>query len=68
MYYLNLAKPWNTPMKEGILHPNKGLEASQAEREQYQVMTGSLMFSMIETRPNIAFATSLVSQFAKNSS
>lgn len=26
------------------------------------------MFSMVETRPDIAFATSLVSRFAKNSS
>lgn len=31
-------------------------------------MTGSLMFSMMETRPDIAYATSLVSRFAKNPS
>lgn len=31
-------------------------------------MTGSLMFSMVETRPDIAFATSVVSRFAKNPS
>ena len=31
-------------------------------------MTGSIMFSMVETRPDIAFATSLVSRFAKNPS
>ena len=55
-------------MKEGILIPSKGPEASQAEREQYQGMTGSLMFSMIETRPDISFATSVVSQLAKNPS
>ena len=31
-------------------------------------MTGSLMFFMVETRPDIAFAISVVSQFAKNPS
>lgn len=31
-------------------------------------MTRSIMFLMVETRPNIAFATSLVSCFAKNPS
>ena len=29
-------------------------------------MTGSIMFSMVETRPYIAFATSVASRFAKN--
>ena len=31
-------------------------------------MIGSIMFSMVETRPDIAFATSVVSRFAKNPS
>lgn len=44
------------------------VEASTFERKRYQGMTGSLMFSMVETRPNIAYATSLVSRFAKNPS
>ena len=67
-YHLDQAKPCNVPIKKGILLPNEGPEASQAEREQYQGMTGSLMFSMVETRPDIAFATSVISRFAKNSS
>lgn len=29
-------------------------------------MTGFLMFSIVETRPNIAFTTSVTSCFAKN--
>lgn len=29
-------------------------------------MIGSIMFSMVETRPNFAFATSVASYFAKN--
>ncbi len=67
-YHLDQAKPCNTPMKEAILLPNKGPKASQADRERYQGMTRSLMFSMVETRPDIAFATSVVSRFAKNPS
>ena len=67
-YHLDQAKPCNTPMKEAILLPNEGPEASQADRERYQGMTGSLMFSMVETRPDIAFATSVVSRFAKSPS
>lgn len=31
-------------------------------------MTGSLMFSMVETRPDIALSTSVASRFAKNPS
>lgn len=31
-------------------------------------MTGSLMFSMVKTRPDIAFATSVASRFSKNPS
>ncbi len=65
-YHLNQVKPCNTPMKEAILLPNKGPEASQANRKRYQGMTGSLIFSIVETRPDIAFATSVVSRFAKN--
>ncbi len=29
-------------------------------------MTGSIMFSMVETKPDISFATSVASRFAKN--
>lgn len=65
-YYLHLAKLCNIPMKEGILLPNKGPKASQAEQEQYQGITRSLMFSMVETRLDIAFTTLVISRFAKN--
>lgn len=41
-------------------------KASQTEREQYQGMIGSLVFSMINTRPDIVFVTSVMSHFAKN--
>ncbi len=67
-YHLDQAKPCNTPMKKGISPSNKGLKASQAKRERYQGMIGSLIFSIVETRPDITFATSVVSRFAKNPS
>lgn len=55
-------------MKESPLLPNKWKETTAAERERYQGITGSIMFSMVETRPDIAYATSVVSRFAKNPS
>lgn len=66
-FHLAQANTSNTPMKESPLTPNEG-EATAAERERYQGMTGSIMFSMVETRPDIALATSVVSRFAKNPS
>ena len=49
-----------------ILQARTEGEASTAERERYQGMIGSIMFSMVETRPDVAFATSVASRFAKN--
>ena len=54
-------------MKEtALLQPKTEGQALAAERKRYQGMTGSIMFSMVETRPDIAFATSIASRFAKN--
>lgn len=41
-------------------------ETTKAEKEKYQGMTSSIIFSMVKTRPNIAFATLVASCFAKN--
>ncbi len=68
-FYLDKANPVNTPMKKSIpLSQREEGEASPSEKERYQGMTGSMMFSMVDTRPDIAFAKSLVSRFAKNPS
>lgn len=54
-------------MKESaILQTRTEGQASKTERERYQGMVGSIMFSMVETRPDVAFATSIASRFAKN--
>ena len=68
-YHLDKANTVNTPIKEGaLMTPRESGDASASETERYQGMTGSLMFSMVETRPDIAFTTLTVSRFAKNPS
>ena len=41
-------------------------EASQSEKKQYQSAVGSLMYAMLGTRPDIAYAVSKVSQYSTN--
>lgn len=63
--YLFQVNMSNTFMKECLLESKKK-EAIVVEQERYQRMTGLIIFFMVETRPDIAFATSIVSQCAKN--
>ncbi len=66
-FHLDKAHTATTPMKESAtLETRTDGQASTAERERYQGMIGSIMFSMVETRPDVAFATSVASRFAKN--
>ncbi len=67
-YDLDKANPTNTPMKEVALGTNFSTEATQTEKERYQGMIGLLMFSMVKTRPDIAFAIEVAACFAKNPS
>lgn len=53
-------------MREDFLIPNEK-QASETNIEKDQTM-GSIMFAMIESRPDIAFATSVVCGFAKTPS
>lgn len=53
-------------IERALLKPKKDGKVSNSKNEKYQVMTGLLIFPMIETRPDIVFATLIVSQFAKN--
>lgn len=67
-FHFYQANSCTTPMVEAAELtpcPDK-TEASQANREKYQAMTESLMFSMVKTRPDIAFSTSVAIRFAKN--
>lgn len=65
-FYLDQAKTLNTPMKKILLLSNEGKETTAAKRERYQRMTGSMIFSMVEIRPDITYAILVVSRFAKN--
>ena len=48
-------------MRENPLLPNDKT-ATESDIKLFQGMVGSIMFAMIESRPDIAFATSLVSE------
>ncbi len=68
-FHLDKANTVNTPMKDITpLKPRAGGdgEATAAEKVRYQGITGSIIFSIVETRPDISFATSVASRFAKN--
>ena len=66
-FHMQNAKTANTPMREECLFTNES-QASDKDIRQYQTIVGSIMFAMIETRPDIAFATSAVSRHSKNPS
>jgi hypothetical protein len=56
------------PMNSGtkLVPAASGYQASDTLRTRYQRAIGSLMYVMMGTRPDIAFAVSVVSRFASN--
>ena len=60
-------KPVAIPMAQGVsLVKETGLTAPLEQVRRFQSAVGSLMYAMIETRPDIAFVVSTLSQFASN--
>jgi hypothetical protein len=60
-------QPISTPMEPGLdLRPELTSTASIESIRQYQSAVGSLMYIMLSTRPDIAFAISVLSRFAAN--
>ena len=60
--------PKSTPMEKSrqyTLVPSEA-QSSLADTRHYQAMLGSLMYLVVETRPDIAYAVGLLSRFAKN--
>ena len=57
-----------TPMKAGILleKAESEYQATQEFKTNYQLMLGSIMYIMLQTRPDIAYAISKLSQFSSN--
>ena len=61
--------PAVTPMDSNgsnLVPAPKDYTASQDEIKEYQRAIGSLMYAMLGSRPDIAFAVSMVSRFASN--
>lgn len=54
-------------MRETALIPSD-TPTSDIEKAKHSAKVGSIMYAMVETRIDIAFATSIVSRFAKNPS
>ena len=68
-FHFSGANTANSPMKESaLLTPRTKGKASPSKKKRYQGMTRSLIFSMVETRPDIAYVTFVASRFAKNPS
>ena len=62
--------PVSTPMqhdhKATLVKPPADHEATDSATREYQAIIGAVMFAMICTRPDIAFAVNILAQFASN--
>lgn len=65
-YQLQEAKTAKISMSDGAPVPNDK-QATPKEIKDYQETAGSLMFAMLGTRPDIAFATSTISSTCSES-
>ena len=65
-FNLQNAKPAPTPLPEGYQPSPAKENASATLRSKYQQVIGSLLYIMLGTRPDIAFAVTKLSQFASN--
>ena len=62
------ARPASTPLPAGYIPaPNKGT-AKPELRSRFQTVIGSLLYLMLGTRPDLAFAVTKLAQFASNPS
>ena len=67
-FQMNNSKSQRTPLPAGaVLESNKDT-ASDQFRTQYQSIIGSIMYAMLSTRPDIAFAVTRLAKFASNPS
>ena len=49
-----------------LMSAEEGFQATQKQKTRYQLAVGSLMYAMLGTRPDLAFAVSVVSRYAHN--
>ena len=63
-------KPISTPMEHGFktaaIQTSADYKATESEIREYQGIIGGLMFAMVCTRPDIAYAVTTLAQFASN--
>jgi hypothetical protein len=62
------SKPIGTPMETSTALAPSYVECNAEERRNYQSAVGSLMYLMVATRPDIAFAVGAISRFMANPS
>ena len=66
-YQLDKVNAINNPMKKiEFLIPRTDGEISLSKKKIYQGITRLFMFSIVKTRPDIAFATLIIRRFTKN--
>jgi hypothetical protein len=59
-------KPVGTPMEPGIVLQKSDTEVDMKLQQEYQRAIGSLMYTMVQTRPDIAYAVSTLAQYSSN--
>ena len=64
-FNMNDCNPVDTPLTPGHQLPLPGTETSQLIT-QYQTLLGKLMYAMLVTRPDLAYAIATLSQFSHN--
>ena len=67
-FHMAECNPSNTPLPSGALLVKYDGVASDADRKRYQSLIGSLMYAMLGTRPDIAFAVTCLSRYLSNPS
>lgn len=58
--------PVTTPMEPGIVLQKSDAEVDIKLQQEYQRAVGSLMYAMVQTRPDIAYAVSTLAQYSSN--
>jgi hypothetical protein len=62
----SVSTPMDRAFKPALAEPSTEHKATIADTREYQAIIGGIMFAMICTRPDIAFAVTTLAQFASN--
>lgn len=67
-FHMSHCKPAATPLPAGAVLANADSTVTDAFRRQYQSIIGSILYAMLGTRPDIAFAVTRLSKYNANPS